>query len=77
MGGLERLKAELISCWGEETVGFGGAADTAGAGGGEDRPKRSFERDEEGGAGFAGLVVGEVKPPKPKSWPLEIEALRD
>jgi hypothetical protein len=40
-------------------------------------PNRSFDRDEEGGLGFAGLVVGEAKPPKPKSCPLEIEALRD
>lgn len=58
-------------------MGLGGAADAAGAGGGEDRPNRSFERDEEGGLGFAGLVDGEAKPPKLNSWPLEIEALRD
>lgn len=77
MEGLERLNAELISCWGDEIVGLGGAAGAAGAGGGEDRPNKSFERDE-GGLGFAGLVDGEAKPPKPKSCPpLEIEALRD
>jgi hypothetical protein len=49
--GLERLKAELISCCGEATVGLGGET---GAGGGEERPKRSLEREEEGVLGFAG-----------------------
>jgi hypothetical protein len=49
--GLERLKAELISCCGEATVDLGGET---GAGGGEERPKRSLEREEEGGLGFAG-----------------------
>jgi len=44
--GPERLNAELISCWGEVTVDFGG--DTGGEGE-EERPKRSLERDEEGG----------------------------
>lgn len=58
-------------------MGLGGATDAAGAGGGEDKPNKSFDRDEEGGLGLAGLVLGEVKPPKPKSWPLEIETLRD
>jgi hypothetical protein len=71
------LNAELISCWGEETMGLEGATDAAGAGGGEDRPNKSFDRDEEGGLGLADLVVGEANPPKPKSCPLEIEALRD
>lgn len=75
--GLERLKAELISCCGEATAGFGGDIEAAGAGGGEDRPKRSFESDDEGGFGFEGLVVGEAKPPK-KSCPLEdIDVVRD
>lgn len=58
-------------------MGFGGDVEAAGAGGGEDRPKRSLERDDEGGLGFAGLVVGEAKPPK-KSCPLDdMEVVRD
>jgi hypothetical protein len=52
--GLERLNAELISCCGEVTVDLGGEI---GAGGGdeilgEERPKRSLEREDEGGLGF-------------------------
>lgn len=49
----------------------------AGAGAGEDRPKRSLERDDEGGFGLEGLTVGDVKPPK-KSCPLEeMDVVRD
>lgn len=62
--GPERLNAELNSCCGEDTAGFGGDIEAAGAAGGEDRPKRSLERDDEGGLGFAGFGAGEVKPPK-------------
>lgn len=71
------MKAELISCCGDVTVGLGGAAGAAGARGGEERPNRSLERDADGGVGFAGLVVGEAKPPK-KSCPFEeMEVVRD
>lgn len=74
--GLERLKAELISCCGGTAVGLGGAA---GARGGEERPKRSLERDDDGGLGFEGLGGGgEANPPKPKSCEFEeIEVVRD
>lgn len=71
-GGLDRLKAELIPCCGDDTVGFGGAA------GGEERPKRSLERDDDGGLGFEGWGGGEANPPNPKSCEFEeIEVVRD
>jgi hypothetical protein len=73
--GLERLNAEFISCCGDGALGCGGGEETAaGAGGGEERPNRSFDKEEDGGFGF----VGDAKPPKPKSCPLEeIEVVRD
>lgn len=71
--GPERLKADFISCCGETEAGWGGAA--VGAGGGEERPKRSLDKDDDGGLG---LVVGEAKPPNPKSCPFdEMEVVRD
>lgn len=62
-GGLEILNAELISCCGDDTVGLGGAA---GARGGEERPKRSFESDDDGGLGL-GCGGGDENPPNPRS----------
>ena len=68
--GLVRLNADFISCCGEVTAGFGGAAGAAGAGG-EESPNKSLERDE-GGLGFAVLEGGgDANPPKPKSWELD------
>jgi hypothetical protein len=69
------LNADFISCWGDVAVYFGGETAALGAGGGEESPKRSFERDDDGGLG---LAVGDVNPPNPKSCPFEdTEVVRD
>jgi len=76
-GGLDILKAELISCCGDVTVGLGGATGAAGAAGGEERPKRSLESEEDGGLGL-GWGGGEENPPNPKSCEFdEIDVVRD
>ena len=70
--GDERLNVELSSSWGEATVGFGGDADDTG--GGDERPTRSFAKDE----GLCGFAGGDVKLGKP--WPKpfdEMDVVRD
>lgn len=50
----------------------------AGAEGGEERPKRSLDRDDDGGLGFEGWGGGEANPPKPKSCEFEeTDVVRD
>jgi len=75
IGGAEILNADFISCWGDVAVDFGGETVDVDAGGGEESPNKSFERDDDGGLG---LAVGDVNPPNPKSCPFEdTEVVRD
>lgn len=80
-----RLNADFISSWGEGTAGFGGDAclggdagfgrDADDSGGGDDKPSRSFAKED--GLCCAGLVVGDAKFVKSWSKPLEeIDAVR-
>lgn len=75
--GLLKLNADFNSCWGDVAIGGGGGEVLVVERGGDERPNKSLDIDDEGG-GFGLVGGGDAKAVNPESNPLEdIDVVRD